>query len=46
MMKVVIPANVIFMNRILIAIAMADMFDPQWTTDYLYAYDDDKVKIF
>lgn len=39
LMKVVIPANVLYMNRILISVAMFDTFDPEWTTDYLYDYD-------
>ena len=43
MMKVVTPASVILMNRILIAVAMFDMFDPEWTTDYFYGYNQSKV---
>lgn len=46
MMKVVTPASVILMNKILIAVAMFDIFDPEWTTDYLYRYDESKIKVF
>ena len=46
LMKTLIPANVLYMNKILIAIAMFDIFEPEWTTDYLYDYDEKKVEVF
>lgn len=36
LMKVALPANIIFMNRVLIAFAMFDLFDSGYTTDPIY----------
>ena len=46
LMKVVLPACMIFANKCLIQVAMFDLFDPEWTTDYIYEYDDEKVQLF
>jgi hypothetical protein len=42
-MKVVIPANVMIVNKILLGVAMFDILSSDWTTDYIFKYDDDKI---